>query len=176
MADIPPDAASAPTPTPPNGQTQPQREVVINAQYIKDLSFENPRAPQSLLQQQQQPEVQVGIDVKAQAVAPGFFEVIITIHAEAKGGGERIFLVELAYGAVVSLNNVPEADMAGALLVEAPRLMFPFARAIIANATRDGGFLPLTLQPIDFAQLLRQQQAQAQAAAAAAAASGTATA
>lgn len=170
MADSQPGTA----PAPPNGQTQPAREVVINAQYIKDLSFENPRAPQSLLQQQQQPEVQVGINVKAQNIAPGFFEVLITINAEAKSNNERIFLVELAYGAVASLNNVPEAEMPAALLVEAPRLIFPFARAIIANATRDGGFLPLMLQPIDFAQLLRQQQLQQQQAVPSA--GGTATA
>jgi preprotein translocase subunit SecB len=154
------DSQPTPAPAPPNGQTQATREVVINAQYIKDLSFENPRAPQSLLQQQGQPEVQVGVDVKAQSVAPGFYEVVITFNAEAKNAGDRIFLVELAYGAVVSLNNVPEAEVPPALLVEAPRLLFPFARAIIANATRDGGFLPLMLQPIDFAQLLRQQQQQ----------------
>jgi len=152
------DSQPSPAPTASNGQTQPAREVVINAQYIKDLSFENPRAPQSLLQQQQQPEVQVAVDVKAQTVAPGFYEVVVTFHAEAKSAGERIFLVELAYGAVVSLTNVPEGEIPPALLVEAPRLLFPFARAIIANATRDGGFLPLMLQPIDFAQLLRQQQ------------------
>ena len=166
MADLEPGTAT----TPPGGQTQSAREVVINAQYIKDLSFENPRAPQSLLQQQQQPEVQVAIDVKAQNIAPGFFEMVLTIHAEAKSNNERIFLIELAYGAVASLNNIPEAEMGAALLVEAPRLVFPFARAIIANATRDGGFMPLMLQPIDFAQLLRQQQAQQ------AAAPGTATA
>jgi preprotein translocase subunit SecB len=166
------DSQPTPAPAPPNGQTQPTREVMINAQYIKDLSFENPRAPQSLLQQQGQPEVQVGVDVKAQNVAPGFYEVVITFNAEAKNAGDRIFLVELAYGAVVSLNNVPEAEIPPALLVEAPRLLFPFARAIIANATRDGGFLPLMLQPIDFAQLLRQQQQ----AAAPVVAPGTATA
>ena len=145
-------------PPSPDGQAATGNEVVINAQYIKDLSFENPRAPQSLLQTQQQPEVQVGVDVKAQNIAPGFYEVVLTVHAEAKSNNERIFLVELIYGAVVSLNNMAESGMPRALLVEAPRLIFPFARAIIANSTRDGGFLPLMLQPIDFAQLLAQQQ------------------
>lgn len=161
--------SDTPTP-PPNGDAQAQgpREVVINAQYIKDLSFENPRAPQSLMQTQQQPEVQVGVDVKAQNIAPGFYEVQLTIHAEAKNNNERIFLVELVYGAVASIGNVPEAEMARALLVDAPRFMFPFARAIIATATREGGFLPLMLQPIDFAQLLLQQQQQAAARAASA--------
>ncbi len=152
--------------TPPvDGQAQGAREIVINAQYIKDFSFENPRAPQSLMQQQQQPEVQIGVDVKAQNVAPGFFEVLLTINAEAKSNNERIFLVELVYGAVMSLNNVSEADMAQALLVEAPSLLFPFARAVIANATREGGFMPLLMRPIDFkALLVQQQQAVARAA------------
>ena len=140
------------------GEPQGAREVAVNVQYIKDFSFENPRAPHSLLQNQQQPEVQVGIDVKAANLAPNFYEVLLTIHVEAKSAGERLFLVELVYAAVVTLTNVPEADLARASLVETPRLLFPFARAIVANATRDGGFMPLLLQPIDFAELVRQQQ------------------
>lgn len=156
-ADIPSAAPAG------DGLAQGPREVVINAQYIKDLSFENPRAPQSLMQPQQQPEVQVGVDVKAQNIAPGFFEVQLTIHAEAKANNERVFLVELVYGAVASAGNIAEPDMARALLVDAPRLMFPFARAIIATATRDGEFLPLMLQTIDFAQILQQQAQRAAA-------------
>lgn len=140
---------------------QGTREILINAQYVKDLSFENPRAPQSLVQQQgqQPPEVKIGIDVKAQAIAPPLYEATLTIHAEANAGGERIFIVELVYGAVVTLSNVAEADMPQALLVETPRLLFPFARSIVANATRDGGFMPLLMRPIDFAELYRQKMA-----------------
>jgi preprotein translocase subunit SecB len=152
-----------------NGGTVPQPEpqstqpmVMINAQYIKDLSFENPRAPQSLMQQQTQPEVQIGVDVKAQAVAPGLFEVQLTVHADAKSGADRIFLVELVYCGVTTVQNVPDADLARVLLVETPRMLFPFARSIVASATRDGGFMPLLLRPIDFAELLRQQQERAQ--------------
>lgn len=141
-----------------NGQASAQPQVLINAQYVKDLSFENPRAPQSFLQSQQQPEVQVGVDVKAQNLAPGLFEVMLTIHADAKTGADRVFLVELVYAAVTTVQNVPEADMARVLLVETPRLLFPFARAIIANATREGGFMPLLLRPIDFAELVKAQQ------------------
>jgi preprotein translocase subunit SecB len=144
---------------PPPGDGAPQ--VFINVQYVKDLSFENPRAPHSLTQTQAAPEVQVGVDVKAQNLGPGLYEVLLTVHADAKAGGERVFLVELAYGAVVTMQNVPEANMPQALLVETPRLLFPFARAIIANATREGGFMPLLLRPIDFAELVRQQQQQA---------------
>jgi len=143
-------------------QPGPQgRALAIGAQYVKDLSFENPRAPQSLLQTAQQPEVQVGVDVKVQNIAPNIYEVVLTVHTDAKAANERVFLVELAYAAIVTLNNVAEPDLPRALLVETPRLLFPFARAIIANATREGGFMPLLLNPIDFAEVARQQQAAA---------------
>ena len=141
----------------PGAQTT-QPTVLINAQYVKDLSFENPRAPQSLLQTQAQPEVQIGVDVKAQTIAAGLYEVQLTIHADAKSGADRVFLVELVYCGIVTAQNVPEANLGPILLVETPRILFPFARAIIANATREGGFMPLLLRPIDFADLLRQQQ------------------
>jgi preprotein translocase subunit SecB len=154
MADT--DTGGAPPQGDGQGQTQPQ--VFINAQYVKDLSFENPRAPHSLLQTQQQPEVQIGVDVKAQTLAPALYEVQLTIHADAKSGEERVFLVELVYAGVTTVQNMPEAELPRILLVETPRLLFPFARAIIAAATRDGGFMPLLLRPIDFADLLRQQQ------------------
>jgi preprotein translocase subunit SecB len=154
-------APQAGAPPQGDGHSDTQPQVFINAQYVKDFSFENPRAPQSLLQTQAAPEVQIGVDVKAQNLAPGFYEVLLTIHADAKAAGERVFLVELVYGAVTTVQNVPEADLARVLLVETPRLLFPFARAVVANATREGGFMPLLLRPIDFTELLRQQQAAA---------------
>jgi preprotein translocase subunit SecB len=142
-----------------NGQTPGQPQVFINAQYVKDLSFENPRAPQSFLQNQQPPEVKIGVDVKAQGLAPSVYEVLLTIQADAKTGSDRVFLVELVYAAVATVQNVPEPEMARVLLVDTPRLMFPFARAIIADATRDGGFMPLLLRPIDFDALMKAQVA-----------------
>jgi preprotein translocase subunit SecB len=154
MADSDNGAAPAQAATPVPGA----REMTINAQYVKDLSFESPRAPHSLLQQQQQPEVALSIDVKAQTLAPSLYEVVLTINAEAKAANERVFIVELVYGAVTTLTNVPQEEVPRALLVEAPHLLFPFARAIVADATREGGFMPLLLRPIDFAELLRQQQ------------------
>jgi preprotein translocase subunit SecB len=141
------------------------QQVMINAQYIKDLSFENPRAPQSLIQQTTQPSVDINVDVKAQNLGPEVFEVVLTINATARTQDEPVFLVELAYGTVVTVRNVPAEMLAPLILVETPRIVFPFARAIIANATRDGGFPPLMINPIDFAELLRRQQADAQAAA-----------
>ena len=137
------------------GQGQP---LIINAQYIKDLSFENPRAPQSLMQQATPPSVEINIDVKAQTIGPENYEVVLTMKASAKAQNDTLFLAELSYGAVVTVRNVPQAMMGHVLLVETPRLMFPFARNIIADTTRDGGFPPLMINPVDFAELLRRNQ------------------
>src|ERR1700752_99455 len=142
------------------------QQLIINAQYIKDFSFENPRAPQSLIQQTTQPSVDINVDVKAQNLGPDVFEVILTINATARIQNEPVFLVELAYGTVVTVKNTPQEMLAPLILVETPRIVFPFARAIMANATRDGGFPPLMINPIDFAELLRRQQADAQTSAA----------
>jgi preprotein translocase subunit SecB len=153
-----------------NGQSNPPppapepQQLIFNAQYIKDLSFENPRAPQSLIQQTVQPSVDINVDVKAQNLGPEVFEVILTINATARAEDQPVFLVELAYGTVVTVKNATPETLAPLILVETPRIVFPFARAIIANATRDGGFPPLMINPIDFAELLRRQQAAAQAA------------
>ena len=149
---------------PPSVAPDEPQQMIVNAQYVKDLSFENPRAPQSLIQQTTAPEVDINVDVKARNLNPEVFEVILTINATARLQGETIFLVELAYGTVVTLRNTPPEMISALILIETPRLVFPFARAVIANATRDGGFPPLMINPIDFAELLRRQQADAQAA------------
>jgi preprotein translocase subunit SecB len=135
------------------------QQLILNAQYIKDLSFENPRAPQSLIQQTAQPEVEINVDVKANNLGPEVFEVVLTINATARAQGETVFLIELAYGSVVTIKNATAELLPMLVLVETPRIVFPFARAVIANATRDGGFPPLMINPIDFAELLRRQQA-----------------
>jgi preprotein translocase subunit SecB len=140
------------------------QQLIVNAQYIKDLSFENPRAPQSLVQQPAQPSVDINVDVKAQNLGPDVFEVILTINATARVQDDPVFLVELAYGTVVTIKNAPQEMLASLILVETPRIAFPFARSIIANATRDGGFPPLLINPIDFAELLRRQQTDLQGA------------
>jgi preprotein translocase subunit SecB len=152
-----------------NGATPPStdspsgpQQLILNAQYIKDLSFENPRAPQSLIQQSAQPEVEINVDVKARNLGPELYEVVLTINATARAQGETVFLVELAYGCVVTVKNATAEMLPALILVETPRIVFPFARAVIANATRDGGFPPLMINPIDFAELLRRQQADVQ--------------
>jgi len=135
---------------------QTQQQLIINAQYIKDLSFENPHAPNSLRQQATPPAVEINVDVKAQALAPENYEVVLTIKASARVHEETLFIIELAYGAVVTLRNMAPDIVSAIMLVEAPRLIFPFARNIIAETTRDGGFPPLMINPIDFGELLRR--------------------
>ena len=141
---------------PPTGEAK--RMAVINTQYVKDLSFESPRSPHSLVQQESAaPEVQVKVDVKAQNLGQDVYEVTMMVRAEAKYAEETVFLVELAYGAVVSLLNTAPEDVAPALMIETPRILFPFVRHILATVTRDGGFAPLLLGPIDFADMYRQR-------------------
>src|SRR5438067_6992420 len=146
-----------PTEQPPAGEPAPQ-QLMVNAQYIKDFSFENPRAPQSLMQQAGPPAVEINVDVKAQNLGPETFEVVLTVNASAKAQDDPLFLLELTYGAIVTIRNAPQDMLPALVLVETPRLMFPFARNIIAEATRDGGFPPLMINPIDFAELLRRNQ------------------
>jgi preprotein translocase subunit SecB len=141
-----------------------RRQIAINAQYVKDLSFENPRAPHSLLQPPAgvAPDLQVGVDVKAQGLAADVYEVVMTLKVETKVSGEVVFVAELAYGAVVSLINVSQEEIAIALMVETPRLMFPYVRNVISEVTRDGGYTPLLLSPIDFADIYRRRAEQQQ--------------
>jgi len=137
------------------------QRLIVNAQYIKDMSFENPRAPQSLTQQASAPNVDINVDVNAQPLNPETYEVVLTINASAKINNDALFILELVYGAVVTVRNVPRDMLPPVLLVETPRLMFPFARAIVADATQNGGFPPLMINPIDFTELLRRNAEQA---------------
>ena len=103
------------------------QQLILNAQYIKDLSFENPRAPQSLIQQTTQPEVEINVDVKASNLGPEVFEVVLTINATARAQGETVFLVELAYGSVVTVKNATPELLPALVLVETPRIVFPLS-------------------------------------------------
>lgn len=134
---------------------QPQLRVLT--QYVKDLSFENPNAPRSLAGQSEAPQIEVRVDVGVQRLATTDYEVAIHVAVEAKAGSDALFMVELDYAGLFRLENVPEADVEAVLVVECPRQIFPFARRIIADATRDGGFPPLMLDPIDFMALYQQR-------------------
>ncbi len=137
-----------------------QPRLSILTQYVKDLSFENPRAPMGLAPGQPRPEIQIGVDVGAKAMGEGHFEVVLQINIEAKSGDTPFFLMELAYGGVFALANIPEDTVQPLLLIECPRILFPFARRIVADVTRDGGLPPLLLDPIDFATLYRRRMMQ----------------
>ena len=152
------NGSSAQQPSGP-GAPLPQQQLIINAQYIKDLSFENPRAPASLRQQTSQPAVEINVDVSAQGLGLDNYEVVLTIKASAKAQDETMFIIELAYGAIVTARSLTQEMVSSIVLVETPRLIFPFARNIIAETTRDGGFPPLMINPIDFAELLRRNAA-----------------
>ena len=153
-----------PAPQPAADAAQQAQQLIINAQYIKDLSFENPRAPASLRQQNVPPAVEINVDVKAQGLSPDTYEVVLSINASAKAQDEALFLVELSYGAVITVRNVPQELLSTVVLVETPRLLFPFARNIVADTTRDGGFPPLLINPIDFSEVLRRNASANQAA------------
>ena len=151
--------------TPAGGAAADQSpRLTIVSQYVRDLSFENPRAPLSLQSSQGRPEIQIRVDVRAQPMEAERYEVSLQLHAEAKAGDQIAFVVELTYGGVFGLLNVPQDSLQPLLLIECPRLLFPFARRVIADATRDGGFPPLLIDPIDFVSLYRMRQQQAQAA------------
>ena len=141
-----------------------QAQAGVLAQYVKDLSFENPNAPASLQNlASRKPQVDVNVNVGARKLGEEAYEVELKISAKASYDDQPAFVAELVYGALFGLRNVPEQALQPFLLVQAPVLMFPFARRIIADTARDGGFPPLLLEPIDFAALYRQQaQSQAQ--------------
>ncbi|MGE0718135.1 MAG: protein-export chaperone SecB [Alphaproteobacteria bacterium] len=144
------------------GQAPQGAPISINAQYIRDLSFENPNAPQIMAELRQPPQIEVKVDVKVRNLAENVFEVVLAMSATAKANDKTAFVVELEYGAVVTMAaGLPQEHVGALLLIEIPRMLFPFARQIIGDATRDGGFPPLLLNPIDFADLYRRQQQQA---------------
>ena len=135
-------------------QQGPRLSIV--SQYVKDLSFENPRAPAGL-QQNARPEIQIRVDVRTAEVADSRHEVVIDINVDARSHDGPVFLVELTYGGLFELANIPADSLQPLLQIECPRLLFPFARRVVADATRDGGFPPLMIDPIDFVTLFRRK-------------------
>lgn len=156
MSDTPTDGANAA----PNGAPA----VRLITQYLKDLSFENPNAPQSLRADLSQPAIDVSVDVNARKLADDQYEVELACSATATRDSTAVFVVETNYAGHFVIQNVPEQQLEMILLAEAPRLLFPFARQIIASATRDGGFPPLMLEPLDFARMYQSQRQHAAAA------------
>jgi preprotein translocase subunit SecB len=145
-----------------NGGPQAQvlmPQIGVLAQYVKDLSFENPHAPRSMAPSTQQPSINVQVNVDAAQMTDTDFEVTLKIEGKAESQGMLLFAVELIFAGVFRIQNVPADSMQPVVLIECPRLLFPFAREIVATTTRNGGFAPLLLNPIDFVALYRQRTA-----------------
>lgn len=148
---------------------QPAPPLVVNIQYVKDLSFEVPDAPGIFTTLKSAPKVDLNLDVQARRIVDGqdVFEVVLSIRADGMSpdamNGEapaRVFLAELAYAGVFTLTGIPADSVEPVLLVECPRILFPFARNILAETTREGGFPPVLMQPIDFLALWQARRAQ----------------
>lgn len=144
----------------PNG-AQPQLTVLT--QYVKDLSFESPGAPLSLRPREKAPDININVNVGANPLSESDFDVTLTLNAQAKNNGEVLFAAELVYGGVFRITGFPQEHIMPLVFVECPRLLFPFARQIIAESTRNGGFPPLMIDPIDFASMFQQRMAEEQA-------------
>jgi preprotein translocase subunit SecB len=138
--------------------------IRILAQFIRDLSFENPRAPESMRAGAPQPQIELGVEMNGRGRDDGLYEVDLKLSATAQRENEAVFHIELLYGGLFQIQNVPEADLEPVLLIECPRFLFPFARRIIADMSSEGGFPPLMLDPIDFASIYAARLARAAAA------------
>ena len=139
--------------------TAPRLTVLV--QYSKDFSFENPNAPRTLGPQQQNPNISVQINVNARQLGPAEYEVSLVLEGGAGEGENALFKFELNYAGVFRVENIPAEQVRPAIMIEGPRLLFPFARQIIAEAVRNGGYPPLYIDPIDFQALFTQRMASA---------------
>lgn len=148
--------ATSGQPLPNGADTTPAAGMI--SQYVKDFSFENPNAP-GIFQSQEAPAIDVQFNIGSGQVGEEVHEVTLKIEAKAEVNGQVAFIVDLSYAGLFGFRNVPADSIQPFLLGEAPRLLFPFARRVLADAVRDGGFPPLLLEPIDFGQLYLQQQA-----------------
>ena len=149
-----------------NGGPQPQAmpQIGVLGQYVKDLSFENPNAPQSITPTPagQQPSINIQVNVDAAPMSPTDFEVTLRLEGKAEAQGMLLFNFELVFAGAFRIQNVPPETLQPIVLIECPRLLFPFAREIVATSVRNGGFQPLMLNPIDFVDLYRQRLAASQ--------------
>jgi len=136
---------------------------LINAQYLKDISFENPKAPNSLKKFSEDPKIQVDVDVKSKPLnqeSNDIFEVELIIKAETKSSGESLFIIEASYCGIFTVENAKDELLDKILLIECPKFLFPFLRSTLAFCTREGGFPPLMISPVDFATMYDQKKRQ----------------
>jgi preprotein translocase subunit SecB len=150
-----------------NGGPQPQiamPQIAVLGQYVKDLSFENPHAPRSLAPSPQQPTINIQVNVEAAPANETDFEVTLRLEGKAESDSMVLYSFELVFAGMFRVVNVPADSLQPFVLIECPRLLFPFAREIVATSVRNGGFQPLLLNPIDFVELYRQRLAASPAA------------
>ncbi len=134
--------------------------LAMRSQYIKDFSFENPHAPQSLLSLKEAPKVDLNVDMGAQRLSEDMFELSMQFNIRAIG--ERtLFMVDLIYAGLFTISGIPEERLEQILLVDCAFLLFPYARRVVSDVTRDGGFPPLMLEPIDFLRMYAQKRQEA---------------
>ena len=138
-------------------------QLMVLAQYVKDFSFENPNAPRSLTPQQTQPAINIQINVSVQQLAQTDYEISLKLEGKAESSGTLLFAFDLTFAGVFRVQNVPQQTLQPLIMIECPRLLFPFAREIVATTVRNGGFPPLLLDPVDFVSLYQQRVAQGQA-------------
>ena len=147
-----------------SAQAQPSADQAPSlnalAQYAKDFSFENPNAPRSLAPQQQGPTINIQVNVNAKQLADTDFEIDLKLEGDGKVGTEVLFAFDLTYSGVFRARNIPQDQLHPVIMIECPRLLFPFARQIVADAVRNGGFPPLYIDPIAFVALYRQMAAE----------------
>lgn len=132
--------------------------LTVAAQYLKDFSFENPGGPDALITLKEVPTGTVKVDVRVQPRTPPEIEIVLFLAVEAKASGKTVYVVECEYGGLFRLGRVSQESVLPLIMIEAPRLLFPFARQIIADAVAAGGFPPLLINPIDFAALYREKR------------------
>ena len=142
-------------------QAKPNFNVIT--QYIKDFSFENPNAPESLMQPQQKPQITIQVNVNQNQLSSTDFEVALKVEGKGELTGSVLFAFDLSYAGMFRLTNIPQENIGPLLMIECPRLLFPFARGLIASAISNGAFPPLMLQPIDFVALYQRRLADMQA-------------
>ena len=144
----------------PSENANTDRRILVHAQYIKDLSFENPNAPHVLMEGSTQPDVEITVNVGAKLINDDQYEVTLNLAAKASAGETTLFLVDLTYAGLVTPEGAGTDEINPLIMIEAPRLLFPFARAIISDSTRDGGFMPLNIQPVDFVAVYQHNLSQ----------------
>jgi preprotein translocase subunit SecB len=154
-----PAASPAPQAAGTSARAATGAQLAVVAQYVKDLSFESPGAPQTLQGPGENPQLKVGVSVNAGPRGEDAYEVALNIEAHARSDAGVIYNVEMVYGALFRLRNIPEKLLQPVLFVDCPTLLFPFVRRVLADVVRDGGFPPLLLDPIDFGRLYAQNLA-----------------